>query len=304
MIFKPLLKWVGGKTQLLNIIFQKFPSEINNYYEPFVGAGSVFIELLQKLENEEIKLNGQIIISDTNQDLINLFDIVKNEPQALIDKLSEYTHNYHQAPTIEYPTRFKYDIDLEEPIDEVIQKGKSWLYYYYRALYNYTSFPIESAALIIFLNKTCFRGLYRIGKNGFNSPFGNYKKPSIYSSTQIHELSKLFNKYQIIFACVDYKKALQKVEVGDFVYIDPPYYPIKKTSFVDYQNDGFKEEHKKLAQLCHQMKDKGVKILHSNSYCDFNTENYEGFQIDKLLAKRRINSKNPLDTEYDVLIYN
>jgi DNA adenine methylase len=154
---------------------------------------------------------------------------------------------------IEYPKRFKYQIDLHEEIKKVQLKGKSHVYYYYRTLYNNTEDELTKASLLLFLNKTCFRGLYREGKNGFNVPFGNYKNPKIFCETQLMSLSELFKKYNIEFHCKDFKSICKNIHAGDFVYFDPPYYPLKKDSFVSYKKDGFHNQHEELVNICHSL---------------------------------------------------
>lgn len=308
---KPVLKWAGGKTQILDIIYQKFPVKINNYYEPFIGGGSVFLEFLKQLEGGQIKLSGKIFLNDLNTDLINLYKSIKNNHIELIKKLKEIKSNYNSSPPIKQIPRFKFTFNDDDTIETIIPKGESFVYYYYRNEYNNlndlstSENIIRKSALLLFLNKTCFRGLYRTGKNGFNVPYGNTPNASIYSDEQIITLNKLFNKYNIDFLNKDFNEALENIKSGDFAYLDPPYHPMDNSnSFVSYNDDDFKDGHTELISLCNSLKEKNIKFLHSNSFCSFNTEHYKDFTLDKVECRRRINSKKPQDKEYEYLIYN
>jgi DNA adenine methylase len=302
---KPFLKWVGGKTQIIDKVFDKFPSKICNYYEPFCGGGSVFFELLNKIDKNEIKLDGKIFINDKNKDLINLYTYIKETPTDFIKRIKKISDNYNNSEYIKQPPRHKHEVSINDNIDEVIKKGKSYVFYYYRHLFNKSSDNKERAAIFLFLNKTCFRGLFREGKNGFNVPFGNYKTPTIYTSENLTKISLIFNKHSIIFSNLDFTDFCKNVKKNDFVYFDPPYYPLKDTSFVSYKEGGFNEnKHTELAKLCNKINKIKIKFLHSNSWCDYNTSNYSKFNLEKVLCKRRINSKNPSDTDYEILIYN
>jgi DNA adenine methylase len=245
---RPCLKWVGGKNQILDKVFQYFPKEINNYYECFAGGGSVFLELLKRLEENKININGKIIINDYNTDLINMYNIIKNNVKTLLDTLK--------------------------------------------------------SALLIFLNKTCFRGVYREGPNGFNVPYGNNINPSIFKKEHYLELSKIFNKYDVIFINKSFESVICEYKQCDFVYFDPPYYPLNSKSFTTYQKDGFGKKHNELIKLCDLLDQYNIKFLHSNSYCQFNLDNYGHFNYELLLCKRLINSKQPSDTDYEMLIFN
>jgi len=300
---KPCLKWVGGKTQILEKLFEKFPDEINDYYEPFVGGGSVMIELIHRLETGQIKVKGKIFINDKNSDLINLYNLVKTNLPYLIKKLAKLEKIYNDSPDIKYESRHK--IELDKDIKKNMAKGKVYLYYHYRREFNTTKVSKLKSALLIFLNRTCFRGVYRIGPNGFNVPFGNYENPTILHADNLTVLHDMFNKYKIEFTDNDFTDFLDKdLQSDDFVYLDPPYYPLKKESFTTYQKDGFETKHDDLVNVCHNLHNKGFKFLHSNSWCDFTVNKYNQFTQDKILCKRRINSKNPKDTDYEILIYN
>lgn len=304
---KPIIKWVGGKTQIIDKIFEYFPKKINNYYEPFVGGGSVLLKLLDKIESDEIILSGSIYITDVNHKLINLYNCIKNDCKNLILYLQNITKNYENANDIEYDARHKFIFEENVDISTVIAMGKKGVYYYYRNMFNS---PIKDntmlSALFIFLNKTGFRGLYRENNSGeFNVPYGNYKNPSIYDSEQLYKLNYLFVKYDVVFECKDFYYIMQVKSQNNFVYIDPPYYPIDDNSFVKYNKNGFNDEqHKRLYKLCKYISSSGSYFLHSNSKCEHNTKMYDNFKIDEILCKRSINSKKPGSKEMEILIFN
>lgn len=299
---RPCLKWVGGKTQIMENVFKLFPTEINNYYECFVGGGSVFLELLKRIECEQIKLNGNIVINDFNSALIDMYQLIKNDVVSLMEKLDEIMENYSKSSMKEYEKRHKPKIT--DNIEDMVNESKMYVYYYYRNLYRTTTDSVIKSALLIFLNKTCFRGVYREGPNGFNVPFGNNKNPSIYNKEQLQTLNKVFNKYNVCFVNKSFEDVIMKYKEGDFVYFDPPYFPLNEKSFTAYKKEGFADKHDVLVQLCDTLDNNNIKFLHSNSYCMFNLENYGCFNYERLLCKRLINSKRPSDTDYEMLIYN
>lgn len=327
MTYKPLIKWVGGKTQIINQLFEYFPREIDNYYETFIGGGSVFLKLLEKIENNEIKLTGKLYLSDKNEKLINLYNTIKNKQDSFIRKLNELKKTYNDAKLVEHEKRIKFLILSEEDIEkhklkklkgnyyyikinsninDIMKQGKIVLYYYYRHIFNTTTDNILLAALFVFLNKTCFRGVYRVGPIGFNVPYGNNKNVSIFNEEHIQLLNKLFNKYDIIFECKSFEDIdINQLTEKDFFYFDPPYYPINKKSFTSYQKDGFGETlNKSLIQLCNDLNKNKIKFVHSNSNCEYMNDNYKNFSINKINCKRSINSKNPGATELEVIIFN
>ncbi len=303
-LISPILKWAGGKTQIIKEVTDKFPLEFNNYYESFIGGGSVFLELLKLIEVNKIKVNGNIYLNDLNSDLINLYSIIKEDTSILFSNIDGLVNNYNKAEMVEYEPRHKYNINLEESIEEYIKKSKSDVYYYYRDLYNTTDDSNLKSALFLFLNKTCYRGLFREGPNGFNVPFGNYVSPTIYNKDEILELHKLFNKYDVKFENLDFEKFSENIKKDDFVYFDPPYYPLKKTSFTSYKDDSFHDKHEVLFKLCNKLNDDEIKFVHSNSYCKFNLDKYKNYNIEKINCKRRINSKKPEDKDFEVIINN
>jgi len=296
------IKWVGGKSQIINDVFELYPKIINNYYEPFLGGGSVLIELLNKLENNEIKLLDSIYCSDINKNLINCYNFIKSNPNELILELDKLSTFNKQNQSISNKSKYK-SVSIPSNINDAIKNGNDILYYYLRDKYNKLDLTLEKAALFIYLNKTCFRGLYREGKNGFNVPYGNYKNPQLYDKEYIVKLSNLFNKYKVNFTTNDFEYIYDVANELDFCYFDPPYYPINNNSFVDYNIDGF-NKHENLINLILTLHMIGAKFLLSNSNTKYITDNLKEFNIKVILCKRSINSTNPNSTAEEVLIYN
>ena len=255
---KPILKWVGGKRQLLSQIIPLIP-EHNTYIEAFIGGGAVLFDLAPQ----------NAIISDYNSELINLYNVIKEQPQALIEALKVHS----ELNSSEYFYKIR-SMDRDAT---------------YKELPNY-----ERAARIVFLNKTCFNGLYRVNSQGFfNSPYGKYKRPKICDEELINRLSDYFNRNDIKIFCQDYKETLKMAEKGDFVYLDPPYMPISvSSSFTGYTDNGFSYEmQKQLRDECIKLKEKDISFIQSNSDCPEIRELYKDFDIIPVLAKRSINSK-------------
>lgn len=256
---KPILKWVGGKRQLLNEISPLIPGEFNKYFEPFVGAGAVIFDLLP----------SKAVINDLNSELINVYQVIKNSPDELIELLQEHTNNNNK----EY---FYHIRELDR------QAG-------YDSLSN-----VFKASRTIYLNKTAYNGLYRVNKSGqFNTPWGRYKNPKILDADNILAMSKYFNSKDIEILNCDYKNALNSVSKGDFVYFDPPYLPISPSSaFTSYTADGFGiKQQEELKNTCDMLNDKGVKFLLSNSYHPFLLDLYKDYNIKIVEARRSVNSK-------------
>ena len=250
-----LIKWAGGKKQLLEQFKKFFPKKIERYFEPFVGGGTIAFYLLKT--HPEIK---KIFLSDTNKELITTYNIVKNDVEELIKLLKKY--------------KLKHNKDF---------------YYKIRAEDIKTLNSLQIAARFIYLNKTCFNGLYRVNSKGqFNVPIGSYKNPKICDEKDLREISKFLKKDDIKVA--QFYKATKKAKKGDFIYFDPPYYPIKKESFTTYTKDNFLgEEQKKLAKLFRRLDKKGCKIMLSNSDTDFIKNLYEGYYLYFVKANRMIN---------------
>jgi len=253
------LKWAGGKTQLIEQFKPLFPKKINRYIEPFVGSGAVFFHIIQNFNPKEI------ILSDTNEELINTYKIVKEDVERLIIELKQHSE-YHKS------------------------KGKPY-YLTIRATDPKTLPDLERAARFIYLNRTCFNGLYRVNlKNQFNVPMGSYKNPDIIQEEKIRIASKLLSK--VILKIMSFEKIVPLAKKGDFIYLDPPYYPLKKTSFTTYTKNNFLDDEQiLLKKVCIKLHKKGCKIMESNSDTKFINELYdsEEFKIHIVQARRLIN---------------
>ena len=250
-----LVKWAGGKKQLLEQFKPYFPKKIERYFEPFVGGGTVAFFLLKN--HPEIKKS---YLSDINEELIITYNVVKNNTNELIDLLKEYKLKHNKE-----------------------------FYYQLRAKDVKKLTPIKIAARFIYLNKTCFNGLYRVNSNGgFNVPIGSYKNPGIYKEDDLREISKLLQKEDIKVNQFD--QAVKEASKGDFVYFDPPYYPLKKESFTTYTKDNFLEkEQEKLAEIFKELDKRGCKVMLSNSDTKFIKNLYKEYNINFVKASRMIN---------------
>ena len=271
---KPFIKWVGGKTQILDDTLSLFPTTIENYHEPFVGGGSVLLSVLSKNI-----VHDKIYACDTNYSLIQLYKHVQNNFEELYNELKKIFKNYEN--------------NFEE-------KEKEKYYYSMRQLFNTCDKnSIEHSALFMFLNKTCFRGLYREGPNGFNVPYGHYKKVNIIEKDELEKISELIKN--VNFECLDFRESLKKVGSHDFVYLDPPYAPETKNSFVGYTKDGFKlEDHNELFKT---IKENLPKFVMSNSNVELVNEIFQGYNKKVIIAKRAINSKNPESKTEEIIVY-
>jgi len=278
-LVKPILKWVGGKRQLLDGIMPLIDINCSTYVEPFVGGAAVLFAMQPK----------KAIINDFNEELINVYKVIKVHPDKLIKKLE-----VHKKNNAEFASEYFYQI---RELDRSEQYHKLD--------------DIERAARIIFLNKTCFNGLYRVNSAGqFNSPYGKYKNPNIADSTTIKAISNYLNKNKVKILQGDYKDALKGLRKGSFVYFDPPYMPISSSSsFTGYTEGGFSEKkQEELRDECIKLHKKGIRFLQSNSACTKIEELYNDksiFKIVKVKAKRNINSNGEKRGEInEVLIYN
>ena len=293
---KPILKWVGGKTQILDIVLSKFPKEINNYHEIFIGGGSVLIELLERFNRKEIKINGTISAYDLNENLISLYNNIKSQPKRLYNRMKIILKQFESIPN-------NTERNLNPKNEKEALKGKESYYYWIRKQYNNMKDrkSCECSAMFIFLNKTCFRGLYRIGPNGFNVPYGNYNNPNILDKDNLMEIHKLIQP--VNFYHMDFINSLDRVEENDLVYMDPPYVPENNKSFVGYNADGFNmEQHIKLFNRCNELKRMNVKMIMSNSDVPLLREYFKNSMIETIECKRSINSKNPGAKTNEVII--
>jgi len=267
MYAKPFLKWAGGKTQLLNIIRNNYPQDKTKYAEPFVGGGAVLFDVLQNCKMKEV------YISDSNPKLVYAYQAIRDSVQLLISILDEIQRQFEEAT------------------------DKKQFYLEQRQAFNETSSGIRMAALMIFLNKTCFNGLYRVNKKGeFNVPFANPANPQIYNVENLLRISELLQPVQIV--CGDFSEAGRFIDFDTFVYIDPPYRPLSHTSnFTSYSNQGFSDKEQiRLASFVRRMSQTGAKIIVSNSdphninqSDNFFDDLYDGFNISRVYARRNIN---------------
>ncbi|MDR2020063.1 MAG: DNA adenine methylase [Treponema sp.] len=261
-IIKPFLKWAGGKRQLLSEIKKYLPRNINDYtyFEPFVGAGAVFFALQPK----------KAVVNDFNSQLILTYNVIKENAEELIVLLKKYGEKNNKE--IFYTIR---NLDRDTAKFNKLTK-------------------IEKAARLIFLNKTCFNGLYRVNSQGlFNVPYGKYKNPAICEEIVLRQISAYFNSNEIKIMNGDFEQAVASADKNSFVYFDPPYHSPGKTNFTGYLADGFgEEEQERLRNVMLEMTNRGAKCLLSNSDTDYIRDlyNYQCFDIISVRAKRAINS--------------
>lgn len=300
-IIKPFLKWVGGKTQILDDVLCLYPREIQSYHEPFLGGGSVLLGLLSQIKSGKIKVNGKIYASDLNSNLIALYKNVQEHCEELITVLKIRVEIFNKITGTTVNREAK---TLEEGSD-----SQESFYYFTRYMFNKMTkderASIVGSATFIFLNKTCFRGVYREGPNGFNVPFGHYKNPGILDENHMRQVSSLVK--DVVFTCQPFADSLSKVLPGDFVYLDPPYAPENDKSFVGYTADGFAlKDHESLFKGIGDLHTKGAKILMSNAEVKLVKDNFpEPVYKTKIVSCRRaINSKDPGAKTNEVLIRN
>lgn len=302
---KPILKWVGGKTQILDKLIVEFPTNINNYREIFLGGGSVLLTLLSYVKNGIIKIHGNIYAYDLNEPLIYIYKNIQSNHNELYNQIQELITEFNSCGDGE--------INRTPTNIEEAKVAKENYYYWIRNKYNKLSFVDKKttigSAMFIFLNKTCFRGVFRVGPKGFNVPYGHYNNPEIINKEHLDEIYKLIQN--VIFECCDYNISLNMVESNDYVYIDPPYAPENDTSFVGYTEHGFNiDNHNNLFKLIHKLTETNKKIMMSNADVRLVRDNFcniiknEKYNITPILCKRAINSKNPEAKAKEVIIKN
>ena len=255
LLTRPFLKWAGGKRQLLPQISKLVP-KMKTYYEPFIGAGAVLFHLQPK----------KAVINDTNVELINCYDTIKNN----LDKLIEDLNNHKNEKEYFYSIR---ELDRMPAYQKLSDVGRS--------------------SRIIYLNKTCYNGLFRVNSQGqFNTPFGRYNNPKIVDETVLKAVNKYLNSSDVTILNLDFEEAVSTAKKGDFVYFDPPYDPISDTSsFTGYDINGFnKNEQKRLKDTFEELTNKGVKCMLSNSKTPFITKLYNEYVTIDVSAIRSINS--------------
>lgn len=269
----PFVKWAGGKRQLLPLIRERMPEKYNNYYEPFVGGGAVIFELLPE----------NALINDINKALINSYRQICNEPEEFLRMINVLD-------------------------SEMWEDGKEY-YYSLRKRYNdklvKDEYDVELAALLVFINKHCFNGLYRVnGKGLFNVPYNNSRGTSA-NENVIWEVSEYLKKVKIVDG--DFEAVCGEAAAGDFLFLDSPYAPLNPASFESYTKEGFDiESHKRLARLYEQLADRGCYCMLTNHNTELIHELYgnKGYKIDVVSVKRMINSDASNRVGEEVIICN
>ena len=298
---KPILKWVGGKTQIIDKLITDFPVEINNYREAFLRGGSVLLTLLSYVKSGIIKIQGNIYAYDLNEPLIYIYKNIQTRHNELYDVMQTIITDFNECGNGE--------INRTPTNIEEAKIAKENYYYWIRSEYNKLCLTdkksILGSAMFIFLNKTCFRGVFRVGPKGFNVPYGHYTNPEIINKEHLEEIHNLIQN--VVFECCDFNTSLTIVEPNDFVYLDPPYAPETDSSFVGYTENGFNiENHNNLFKLIHILTDTNKKIMLSNADVSLVRENFtnEKYSTLSILCKRSINSKNPDAKAKEVIIKN
>jgi len=297
MIQKPFLKWVGGKSQIIDKIMAKFPDTMENYHEIFLGGGSVLLALLSWQKENKITIKRHICAYDINKSLISVYNHVQKKKDLLYDAIIKIKNEYDRIQDIngnKKPTNKKEGLTSKESY-----------YYWMRIEYNRMKrHTIKRSAIFIFLNKTCFRGLYRENSGGkFNVPYGHYYNPNIIDKNELDNISNLIKNVKFIHS--DFTDSMKRINCGDFVYLDPPYAPKNKTSFVKYNGCGFDlEMHEKLFKKIHELNNKKIKFIMSNEKVDLVLDNFSSYKREDIIAKRAINSKKPDSKTTEIIIYN
>ena len=270
---KPFVKWVGGKRQLMQVLEDNFPKQFRTYHEPFLGGGAVMFNLLSK--EPKIPCN----VSDFNSDLILAYVTIRDKLGKLIESLENHSKNYHKDSSEYY-----YEVRKQEPKQQ-----------------------IEKVSRLIFLNRTCFNGLYRVNKKGqFNVPLGRYTNPNIINKENLTAVSKILHSEKIKISCRGFEAVLGDAKKGDLVYFDPPYQPVSSTAnFTSYTHRDFTEDDlQRLVDLANQLNSKGCHVLLSNSNSktvkDYFSEKH--WSISEIKANRAINSNSKKRTGHKELI--
>ena len=270
---KPFVKWVGGKRQLMQDLENNFPKQFATYHEPFLGGGAVMFNLLTK--RPRLSCN----VSDFNSDLILAYVTIRDKLGKLIESLENHSKNYHKNSAEYY-----YQVRKQEPRQQ-----------------------IEKVSRLLFLNKTCFNGLYRVNKKGqFNVPLGRYTNPNIVNKDNLTAVSKTLQSKKIKISCRDFEAVLGDAKKGDLVYFDPPYQPVSRTAnFTSYTHRDFTEDDlERLAKLADQLHSKGCYVLLSNSNSktvkDFFSKKH--WKISSIIVNRGINSNAQKRTGHKEII--
>ncbi len=256
-LVQPFLKWAGGKRQLLPYIKSFIPQSFDRYFEPFVGGGAVLFDLQ----------HPKAFINDANGELINLYKVIRNNPDALLSEVAKHKN-------------------LEKYFYALRKQDRD------ENLYSQLS-SVQRAARIIYLNKTCFNGLFRVNSQGqFNAPFGKYPNPNIAPPKIIYAVSDYLNKADISITSTDFAEAVETARAGDFIYFDPPYDPVSDTSsFTGYHKSAFgRSEQERLFKVFKDLDRRGCKVMLSNSDTRFIRDLYKNYKKEDILATRRINA--------------
>ena len=269
---KPFVKWAGGKRQLMPELEKNFPTKFGTYLEPFLGGGAVMFDLLAK--NSNLKCN----VSDLNSDLVLAYVTIRDRLEKLIESLENHSKNYHKDST-----RYYYEVRDQEPKNQ-----------------------IEKVSRLLFLNKTCFNGLYRVNSKGkFNVPMGRYTNPNIVNKENLEIVSKALQTEKIKISCRDFSSIIKDAKKGDFVYFDPPYQPVSDTAnFTSYTHRDFTEDDlERLADLANQLNSKGCNVMLSNSNSKTVKKMFSsGWKIKEIKANRAINSNSQKRTGHKEII--
>ncbi|MDH3361671.1 MAG: DNA adenine methylase [Nitrosopumilus sp.] len=276
IIPKPFVKWAGGKRQLIPILNKNLPKTFGTYYEPFLGGGALLFHMLTERNRQKCS------ISDLNSDLVLSYITIRDRIDDLITSLRNHEKNY--------------------------QKDSKSYYYFVRE--SNPRSEIEKTSRLLFLNRTCFNGLYRVNSKGkFNVPLGKYSNPNILNKDNLYSVSNILQSSRISIQCCDFEAVLRDVKKGDLVYFDPPYHPISDTSnFTSYTNKDFTyDDLNRLADLCMKLDSKGCKVLLSNSNSNEVVDMFstKPWTIAKIRANRSINSNSKKRTgHFELLIKN
>ncbi|EIJ66882.1 DNA adenine methylase [Candidatus Nitrosopumilus salaria BD31] len=260
---KPFVKWAGGKRQLIPILNENLPESFGTYYEPFLGGGALLFHILAERKDQRCS------ISDLNSDLVLTYTTIRNRIDELISSLKNHERNYHKD-------------------------SKS---YYYSVRESSPRSEIEKTSRLLFLNRTCFNGLYRVNSKGkFNVPLGRYSNPNIVNEGNLRSVSAILQTNKVAIKCQDFESVLRDAKKDDLVYFDPPYQPVSDTAnFTSYTNKNFTcEDLNRLAELCLKLDSKGCKVLLSNSDSKDVADMFSNkfWKINRIQANRSINSNS------------
>ena len=273
---KPFVKWAGGKRQLISFLNENLPETFSTYYEPFLGGGALLFHILTKKNGQKCS------ISDLNFDLVLAYTTIRDRIDELVSSLKIHEKNYQKD-------------------------SKS---YYYSVRNNSPRSEIEKASRLLFLNRTCFNGLYRVNSKGkFNVPLGKYTNPNIVNEENLHSVSNILQSSRVSIKCHDFEAVLRDAKKGDLVYFDPPYQPVSQTAnFTSYTNKNFTfHDLSRLSELCMKLDSKGCKVLLSNSNSKEVSDMFakKPWKISKIQANRSINSNSKKRTgHFELLIKN